>query len=188
LVVDLGDGPLAVRAEPAAGAGTVRWLLAQAVAIHPTRELCVVSALAPAPDESWLWLNWLPHARPGVAPLAGPHVATTPEATLDLWQRLAVIVSDRNAGGATGARILAVLDGRLGARPVDLADTARVGVHAVLVLPPGAPTPFGMSTLDIAADGMRCRLVRAGSPPVDGEAESVTAGYVRELADLLPDA
>jgi hypothetical protein len=71
---------------------------------------------------------------------------------------------------------------------VDFADSARVGVHAVLVLPPDAPTPFGMSTLDIAADGRRCRLVRAGEPPVDGEAESVSAGYVRELANLLPDA
>ncbi len=188
LVVDLGDGPLAVRAEPGAAAGTVRWLLAQAVSTHPTRELCVVGALAPVPDESWLWLNWLPHARPGVPPLAGPHVATTTEAAADLWQRLALVVSDRVARAATGARVLAVLDGRLGARAVDFADTARVGVHAVLVLPPDAPTPYGMSTLDIAADGVRCRLVRAGAPPVDGGAEAVSAGYVRDLANLLPDA
>jgi hypothetical protein len=188
LVVDLGDGPLAVRAEPAAAAGTVRWLLAQAVAAHSTRELCVAGALGPVPDENWLWLNWLPHARPGVRPLAGPHVATTPEATIDLLQRLALVVADRMDRAATGARVLAVLDGRLGARAVDFAATARVGVHAVLVLPPDVPTPFGMSTLDIAADGRRCRLVRAGEPPVDGEAESVSAGYVRELANLLPDA
>ncbi len=188
LVVDLGDGPLAVRATPAIAAGTVRWLLAQAVTAHPTRDLCVVGALAPAADENWLWLNWLPHARPGVAPVPGSHVATTQEGATDLWQRLAVMVSDRIARGATGARVLAVLDGRLGARAVDFADTARFGVHAVLVLPPDSSTPFGMSTLDIAADGVRCRVGRAGETPADGEVESVPAAYVREFADLLPDA
>ncbi len=54
LVVDLGGGPLAVRAAPEAAAGAVRWLLAQAVTAHPMRELCVVGALAPAPEENWL--------------------------------------------------------------------------------------------------------------------------------------
>ena len=58
----------------------------------------------------------------------------------------------------------------------------------VLVLPSGAPVPFGMSTLDLAPDGARCRLSLAGEPPADGEPEAVPTAYVRELADLLPDA
>ncbi len=47
LVVDLGDGPLAVRATPGIAAGLVRWLLAQAVTVHPMRQLCVVGVLGP---------------------------------------------------------------------------------------------------------------------------------------------
>jgi Protein kinase domain len=187
LVVDLGDGPLAVRATPTVAAGVVRWLLAQAVTAYPMRELCVVGALAAAPDENWLWLNWLPHARPGAPPVAGPHVATSQEGAGDLLRRLGEVADDR-VRGATGARVLAVLDGLLGARPADLADTARFGIYAVLVLPPDAPVPFGMSTLDLAADGARCRLSTAGEPLAEGELESVPAAYVRELADLLPDA
>ena len=176
-----------MRATPAVAAGVVRWLLAQAVTAHPMRDLCVVGALAPAPEENWLWLNWLPHARPGAPPVAGPHVATSPDGAADLLRRLGEVAVDR-VRGATGPRVLAVLDGRLGARPADFADTARFGIHAVLVLPPQAPVPFGMSTLDLAADGPRCRLSLAGGPPADGEMESVPAAYVRELADLLPDA
>ena len=110
-----------------------------------------------------------------------------PDGAGDLLRRLGEVAADR-VRGAIGARVLAVLDGRLGARPADFADTARFGIYAVLVLPPEAPVPFGMSTLDLSADGTRCRLSFAGEPPADGETESVPAAYVRELADLLPDA
>ncbi len=114
-------------------------------------------------------------------------MATSPDGAVDLLRRLGEIAVDR-VRGAIGARVLAVLDGRLGARPADFADTSRFGIHAVLVLAPEAPVPFGMSTLDLLADGPRCRLSLAGEPPADGEMESVPASYVRELADLLPDA
>jgi hypothetical protein len=114
-------------------------------------------------------------------------VATSLDGAADLLRRLGEIAVDR-VRGATGARVLAVLDSRLGARPADFADTARIGLHAVLVLPPDAPVPFAMSTLDLAADGLRCRLSLAGEPPADAELESVPTAYVRELADLLPDA
>ena len=43
-----------------------------------------------------------------------------------------------------------------------------------------------VSTLDIAGD--RARLVAAGAPPVEGELETVSAGFVRDLAENLPDA
>jgi len=38
--------------------------------------LCLAAAVAPTPTRNWLWLNWLPHARPTTPPLSGPHVAT----------------------------------------------------------------------------------------------------------------
>jgi hypothetical protein len=81
---------------PRAAAGLVRWLLAQAVASHALRDLCLVGVLAPVPDENWLWVGWLPHARPSTPPLAGPHVATTPDAAADLIGRLATLAGARS--------------------------------------------------------------------------------------------
>lgn len=179
--VDLAAGPLAVRAAPGAANGLVRWLLAQVVARHAVRDLGLACVLAPDPDEQWLWLNWLPHARPTAPPLVGPHVATTTEAAIDLLARLGRVV-DQRAG-----RMFAVIDARLG--PMDLtglAEVGRAGVHVVALLASGTPVPFGMSTLDL--EGARGRLTVAGHPPIDGDIESVPAPYVRTLADTLPDA
>jgi hypothetical protein len=181
LAVDLAAGPLAVRSAPGAANGLVRWLLAQAVARHAVRDLGLACVLVPDAEEQWLWVNWLPHARPTAPPLVGPHVATTAEAAIDLLARLGRVVAQR-----TG-RVFAVIDARLG--PMDLtglAEVSRAGVHVVALLPQATPTPFGMSTLDV--EGSRGRLTVAGQPPVEGDVEAVPARYVRELADNLPDA
>jgi protein kinase-like protein len=181
MAVDLAAGPLAVRGEPGAATGLVRWLLAQAVARHAVRDLTLACVLVPEPDENWLWVNWLPHARPTRPPLTGPHVATTAEAAADLLARLGTVVAQR------AGRVLAVIDARLGAMDLTgLAEVARAGVPVVALLGPGTPAPYGMSTLDIAGD--RARLVAAGAPPVEGELETVSAGFVRDLAENLPDA
>ncbi|HVH22728.1 MAG TPA: hypothetical protein VNA11_09750, partial [Pseudonocardia sp.] len=188
-------GPLAVRADPATVAGLVRWLVAQAVASHALRDLCLVGVLAPVPDENWLWVGWLPHARPSTPPLAGPHVATTPDAAADLIGRLATLAGARSqrelASGAGSSvplpRVLAILDSRL--VTVDLAGldrVARAGIHVIALLAPGTPTPYGMSTLDV--DGDRCRLTQAGQPVFTGQVETVSTAYVRELSENLPDA
>jgi serine/threonine-protein kinase len=177
-------GPLAVRADPGAAAGLVRWLLAQAVARHALRDLCLVGVLAPVPDENWLWVGWLPHARPSTPPLAGPHVATTPDAAADLSGRLGALAGARDA---PFPRVLAVLDSRL--VTVDLAAlerVGRVGIHVIALLPPGTPTPYGMSTLDVEGD--RCRLSQAGQPLLTGQLETVSTAYVRALSEDLPDA
>jgi hypothetical protein len=176
----LADGPLVVRAEPAEAAGLVRWLLAQAVARHAARDLCLAVVLAPTPDETWLWVNWLPHARPTTPPLSGPHVATTPEAAVDLLTRLGALM----AGG--GGPVLAVIDSRLATLDLPgLAAASRAGIHVVALLAPGTPTPYGMSTVDIIGGVIRHGV--AGQPPVQGEMETVPTAYLRALADRLPD-
>ena len=92
----LGSGAVALRGEPAALAGVVRWLVAQVVARHRERDVCLVCAVAPVAEERWLWLNWLAHTRPSTPPVVGPHIATTPEAAADLVDRLAAV------GGGAG--------------------------------------------------------------------------------------
>jgi len=169
----------------------VRWLVAQAVTRHRPRDLCLVHVAEPTDDESWLWVNWVPHARPSTSPVTGPHVATVPEAAADLMMRLRSLVSARRAedGGRWSTRVLGVLDGQLGVRPDDagLAEAARYGVHLVYLLRTDEPVPVGMSTLDLSADGTSCRLTRVGAPPVDGVCDVVSGPYVRDLVDLLPD-
>jgi len=191
ILVPLAAGPLAVRGGTSAVAGSVRWLLAQAVTRHRPRDLCLVHVAEPTDDESWLWVNWVPHARPSTSPVTGPHVATVPEAAADLMMRLRSLVSARRAedGGRWSTRVLGVLDGQLGVRPDDagLAEAARYGVHLVYLLRTDEPVPVGMSTLDLSADGTSCRLTRVGAPPVDGVCDVVSGPYVRDLVDLLPD-
>jgi hypothetical protein len=186
VVAPIAAGAVAVRGEAAAAAGVLRWLLVQAVALHAARDVCLVVALAPAGDESWLWVNWLPHARPTAMPIAGPHVATTPEAAEDLMHRLGQLVAARTgSGGPSQPRVLALLDGRLGVQPDDsrLARANWVGVHCVFVLPPGQPTQ--MSTLEVFADSGR--LTRSGYPPLDASLDEVSTAYARELVDHLPE-
>lgn len=185
MVARLTAGPLLVRGEATAVAGCVRWLLAQTVAYHALRDVCLACAVAPEPAENWLWLNWLPHARPTAPPLAGPHVATTAQSAADLVARLHALVAIR--GDDPHPRVLAILDQRLGAPAADFAMAGRAGVHVLALAPPEQPAPYGMSTLDISPDGLRCRLSVAGEPTLDGDLEAVDTGYVRQLADHLSD-
>jgi hypothetical protein len=172
VVARLVAEPLAVRGEPEPTAACVRWLLAQVMSRHEARDVCLAAALAPAPGEGWLWVNWLPHARPSTPPVRGPHVATTVEAAADLVGRL-------HGVGGDHPRVVAILDTRLGLTPEPL----RRGVHPVYLLPAGAAT--SMSTVDVVPGS--CRLTRAGQPPVDGTLDGVTTAYVRELVDLLAE-
>jgi serine/threonine-protein kinase len=194
LVLSLLAGPLAVRGGGEATAGCIRWLLAQMVARHRRPELCLACAAAPSREENWLWVNWLPHARPDTAPLSGPHVATAVDTAADLLDRLGGLVAQRRAAPAAsppGPRVLAVLDTRLEVRTDDprLDRAERAGVHIVYRLPADEPAPPHMSTLDLLAERPACRLRRSGFPPEpDAVPDLVSTAYVRALAGALPDA
>lgn len=189
LVVDLPAGACAIRGEAPVTAAWVRWLVAQAVARHRDRDVCLIAAIAPVPGENWLWLHWLPHARPSNPPIAGPHVATTVDTAADLLSRLRALVAGRREGTVRGARVLGVLDRRLGISPDDpgLADAGRFGVHLVYLVRPGEQVPAGMSTLDISTHGSGSWWRSAGGAATECVADTVDTAYVRELAEHLPD-
>jgi DNA segregation ATPase FtsK/SpoIIIE-like protein len=185
MLVDFAAGPHAVRGPDTAP--FVRWLVAQTAARHRDREVCLVCAVEPDGDESWLWLNWLPHARPSNPPVNGPHVATTVEAAADLMTRLGAVVASRRADPTAVPPVLAIVDARLGVSPDDprLAGAARVGVHLVHLLRPDDPPPADLSTLELSGPTLVWR--RPGRPPTMGVADGVSVAYVRDLADHLPD-
>ena len=187
MVVDFAAGPYAVRGEPARTAALVRWLVAQTLARHRDREVCLVCAIEPDGDERWLWLNWLPHARPANPPVTGPHVATTVETAGDLLARLGAVVAERRTNPTAGPLVLAVLDARLGVAPDDpmLAGAARLGVHVIHLLAHTDKPPANLSTLDLSDGAVVWR--RPGRPPATGAPDGVSATYVRALLDLLPD-
>jgi len=154
------------------------------VAGHDDRRLCLAAALAPTTSRNWLWLNWLPHARPSTPPLSGPHVATDAEAAADLFARLRGLVATRAALGESGPPVVAVLDTRLGVRPDD-PSLHGFGVHVVFLTGPRERVPARVSTVDVS--GGRCRVAAFGTV-VDGMPDLVPPGYGREVADRMSES
>ncbi|HEX6873434.1 MAG TPA: protein kinase [Micromonosporaceae bacterium] len=188
LVAALLAAPLAVRGAPAAVTPCVRWLVTQVAARHQPRDVCLLAALAPADDEHWLWIGWLPHARPANPPVSGPHLATAPDTAVDLTRRLAEVVAGRRDGTLPRVpRVLALLDRRIGVSAGDprFASAGQVGVHLIEVLAAEQEPDPGFAVFDL--DGEQGRLHRVGYPAEQGSADLVDAAYVREIADLAAE-
>jgi serine/threonine-protein kinase len=183
----LGAASHAVRGDAEAVAGLVRWLLAQVVVRHDARDICVVGALAPVPDESWLWLNWLPHARPSTLPVSGPHIATTPAAAADLTGRLQTVAEARREDpGPHWPAIFALLDQRLGVPIDEWLQVGRLGVHVVCLIRPHEAVRGDVSIVDVTTpDGRAVARVSGVTGPCD--LHLVDQAYARELADILGD-
>jgi hypothetical protein len=182
VTVSLDAGPVVLRADDEDAAAMATWLVAQLVTGQDDWRLCLAAAVAPTPTRNWLWLNWLPHARPTTPPLSGPHVATDTEAAADLVARLRDVAATRAALGPSGPAVVAVLDTRLGARPDD---PSLRGLHLVFLARPGDPVPTGMSTVDVS--GGLCRVTVSGSV-VDGAPDLVPPGYGRAVADRMSES
>ena len=184
------DGALLIRGVPELTAGVTRWLIVQAAALHRARHLCLACGLSPVAGEGWMWVNWLPHARPGNPPLAGPHYATSVEAAADLFRRLRAVVGDRRSGAAAVAgapRVLVLLDTALGGAGIDPAELSAptLGVALILLAPPQAPPIPGMSTLDLREDG--AFFTPAGGTGFALIPDTVSPTEARDLVDLLPE-
>ena len=121
-----------------------RWLVGQLAVLQSPRDLQVYVLSAPDAGDAWDWVNWLPHARPGLGQDAIALTATDAESLGRRVAELGQLVADRTeATKATTARVssfspdvLVVLDGarRLRAMPGIVAllrDGASVGVHVV---------------------------------------------------------
>ena len=121
-----------------------RWLVGQLAVLQSPRDLQVYVLSAPDAGDDWNWVNWLPHARPGLGQDTLSLTATDAESLGRRVAELGQLVTERTAATtATAARttsfspdVLVVLDGarRLRAMPGIVAllrDGAAVGVHVV---------------------------------------------------------
>jgi hypothetical protein len=182
VTVRLDAGPVVLRGDEETTAALATWIVAQLAAGHDDRALCLAAAIAPTETQNWLWLNWLPHARPSSAPLSGPHIATGTEAAADLLDRVRGLVRTRAELDVSGPSVVAVLDARLGARPDD-PTLHSAGLHMVFLN--GAPVPPGASTVDVSGD--RCRVTTAVGM-AEGLPDLVPPGFGRDVADLMSES
>ncbi len=136
-------------------------------------------------DPRWAFLRWLPHIGELREGYAGGAAAVR-EALFELFFR-------RRGGAGEGTSIVALgdeewlADGRLGTL---LREGPAVGIHPVLILPPGAPIPGGIGALGIwLPDGSVQVMDLASGRSVEGvdpaprlspdQAEAVARGLAR---------
>ncbi|MFD9123271.1 FtsK/SpoIIIE domain-containing protein [Kitasatospora sp. NPDC059571] len=121
-----------------------RWLIAQAVTLHSSRDLRLCLLCPGGREEDWSWIRWLPHARPWAGPGPGAAVGTDPETVGHRVTELVSLIEERararrsafGAASAAGPDILVVLDGARGLRDVPgvvqvLQEGPAVGVFSI---------------------------------------------------------
>lgn len=70
VAVDLADGPVGVSGTADVAGGVVRSMLTALTALRSPRDLQVVVLCDREQEHDWSWVQWLPHAQPGVGPVA----------------------------------------------------------------------------------------------------------------------
>jgi hypothetical protein len=169
--------------------------------LHDSRDLCVAAAVAPVGADRWSWISSLPHARPGTAPLSGPHTATNAEGATDLVARLRDLVEVRRRAASAGPghlalavlpAVIAVIDDRLGARDAEYVSAAGppLGVHVLRLLRPSdRPPPSCAICVDVDPAGAELGVRIAGRPEAtrNGVPDGVALAYTRDLANTLAD-
>src|SRR5262249_34990516 len=81
------------------GAGSMRALLAQVVALHSPAEVALVALLSTEHADRWSWLSWLPHVDPIYSPLDGPSIGVGGNGAGSLALALRELVDRRSGSG-----------------------------------------------------------------------------------------
>ncbi|PBC69571.1 S-DNA-T family DNA segregation ATPase FtsK/SpoIIIE [Streptomyces sp. TLI_235] len=121
-----------------------RWLIAQASALHSSRDLRLYLLSPSGQEADWDWIRWLPHARPWSGEGPAATVGTDPETVGHRVTELVALIEERTrarqsafgAAGGDGPDIMVVLDGARGLRDVPgivqvLQEGPAVGVFSI---------------------------------------------------------
>lgn len=80
--------------------GVVRWLVAQAAALHSPRDLAVVAIVPDIGDPRWSWLPWLPHTESARSASAGVRLVTDdPVRARELFDFVERLMDERRTSG-----------------------------------------------------------------------------------------
>lgn len=85
------------------GAGSMRALLTQVVALHSPAEVCLVAMLTNEHGADWDWLKWLPHTDPAHSPLEVPSLGVGGNGATALAHALRDLIDLRLAGDEPAA-------------------------------------------------------------------------------------
>ncbi len=145
VTLDIGDNPVVgVTGEPRAAAGVAAAIVAQLVGLRSPRDLKVF-VLAPAFEDTWSWVKWLPHARAmDGGPTRSLNVAGTDAEAETLFRQLqATLLARRDAddrrfgSGANHPHTVVVVQPPVGIAPAALSgflsDAGRHGFSVVML-------------------------------------------------------
>ncbi|MGC4855684.1 FtsK/SpoIIIE domain-containing protein [Micromonospora sp. DT4] len=117
---------------------TVRWMMAQASALHSPEDLQIYLLCGTADEAGWAWAGWLPHLRPRDGQDTLATVGTDTQTLARRVGELVTIISSRSGERANGAfrDVLVVLDGARKLRSLPgvtqiLREGPAVGVYAI---------------------------------------------------------
>ncbi|UYO96684.1 FtsK/SpoIIIE domain-containing protein [Microbacterium sp. M28] len=195
VAVDLAAGPVGIAGPADVAGGVARAMLTGLVALRSPRDLQVVVLCDREQERAWSWVQWLPHAQPGVGPVAliGNTDLTRRErireigALLDIRMRIG---KDRRL--ESESQIVLVVDGARRYRMLPgmvtiLEHGAAYGIHVVALDSDRSRLPEEASTV-VVADPGDALLGRVES----GEAyhspvllDQVSVGYAEEIAREL---
>ncbi len=192
VAVDLESGPVGVAGPADITAGVVRSMLTALTALRSPRDLQIVVLCDRDQEHAWSWVQWLPHAQPGVGPVAliGNTDLTRRErvreigSLLDVRQRIG-----RNRQLETESHVVLVVDGARRYRMLPgmvalLEQGSAHGIHVIAIDSDRSRLPEEASTVVVAdpGDPLLGRVESSDAYHSPVLLDQVSVAYAEELA------
>jgi len=174
-----------------------RWLVIQAAVLHSPADLQIIVLTDAAGRESWDWLRWLPHSRPGDGNGAAVRIGTDADSAGRQVAQLLDLVGQRTKtraeAGEAGFRepdVLLVLDGSRRLRSMPgvvqiLREGPAVGVYAICLDTDERLLPAECQAV-VKAEPRGLTVTQADSDPVRKlRPDSVTPAWCTRVARAL---
>jgi S-DNA-T family DNA segregation ATPase FtsK/SpoIIIE len=174
-----------------------RWLVIQAAVLHSPADLQIVVLSDAAGRDSWDWLRWLPHSRPGDGQAAAVRIGTDADSAgrqvaqlLDLIGQRTKTRKDTGAAGFREPDLLVVFDGSRRLRSMPgvvqvLREGPSVGLYAICLDTDDRLLPAECQAV-VKAEPGGLVLTRAGSDTVRKiQPDAVPAAWCARIARAL---
>jgi len=195
VAVDLADGPVGVAGPADVAEGVVRSMITALTALRSPRDLQIAVLCDREQEHAWSWVQWLPHAQPGVGPVAliGNTDLTRRERVREMGALLDVrmrIGRDRRI--ETESHVVLIVDGARRYRMLPgmvalLEHGAAYGIHVIAIDSDRSRLPEEATTVVVAdpGDPLLGRVESGDAYHSPVLLDQVTVNYAEELARAL---
>lgn len=195
VAVDLASGPVGVAGPADVASGVVRAMLTGLVALRSPRDLQVAVLCDRDQEHTWSWVQWLPHAQPGVGPVAliGNTDLTRRERIREIGTLLDIrmrIGKDRRLDSES--QIVLVVDGARRYRMLPgmvtiLEQGAKYGIHVIAIDSDRSRLPEEATTVVVAdpGDPLLGRVESGDAYHSPVLFDQVSVGYAEEISRAL---